>query len=191
MIRERPMESGIAKGCTLLLLLANPADLVGGGTRVRIVVCSDSHNNFLRLHQVVEQQGDAHLFLHLGDGEEEFDDLACLYPDKKFLFVGGNCDWFSPAKRENVVTCQGKRIFFTHGHLYGVKRDTARLLERARQLKADICCFGHTHTPLSTYQDGVYLLNPGSVSQPRGGLPTYGVIDLTNAGVAIHHVTLR
>ncbi|MGI6404129.1 MAG: metallophosphoesterase family protein [Oscillospiraceae bacterium] len=58
-------------------------------------------------------------------------------------------------------------------------------------VKADICCFGHTHTPLSLYRDGVYLLNPGSLSQPRVGFPSYAVIDLTQAGVAIHHTTLR
>jgi putative phosphoesterase len=158
---------------------------------VRIVVCSDSHNNFHKLHQMAEQRKDAHLFLHLGDGEREFEDLACLYPQKRFLSVRGNCDWASVAKSEDVVILNDKRIFFTHGHLYGVKRNTDRLLERAVELKADICCFGHTHTPLSLYRDGVYLLNPGSLSQPRVGFPSYAVIDLTQAGVAIHHTTLR
>jgi putative phosphoesterase len=158
---------------------------------VRIVVCSDSHNNFRKLHQMAEQREDAHLFLHLGDGERDWDDLASLYPQKKFLFVRGNCDWGSVAKTEDLVVCEGKRIFFTHGHLYGVKGSTDRLLERAMELKADICCFGHTHVPLSVYQDGVYLLNPGSISLPRTGQPTYAVIDITQAGIAIHHVTLR
>ena len=158
---------------------------------MRIVVFSDSHNNFHKLNQVVEQRRDTHLFLHLGDGEGEFDDLACLYPEKKMLFVRGNCDWASLSKSEDLVICQGKRIFFTHGHLYGVKKDTHRIWERARQLEADICCFGHTHTPFSTYRESVYLLNPGSISQPRAGHPSYGVIDITDAGIAIHHVTLR
>ncbi len=158
---------------------------------MRIVVVSDSHKDGNRLNQVVEQRADAHLFLHLGDGARELDDIACLYPETKFHLVRGNCDWASQAKSEDLIVCRGKRIFFTHGHLYGVKRDTHDLLGRVRELEADICCFGHTHTPFTAYQEGIYLLNPGSLSRPRLGLPTYGVIDITDAGIAIHHVTLR
>lgn len=158
---------------------------------MRIIVFSDSHNNFFKLKQAVEQQKDADLFLHLGDGEREFDDIVCCFPQKRFLSVRGNCDWATDKKTEDLVVCMGKRIFFTHGHLYGVKRDTSRLLNRALELNADICCFGHTHIAVSTYESGVYIFNPGSIARPAAGLPSYGIIDITDAGIAANHVTLR
>lgn len=158
---------------------------------MRIVVFSDSHGNFNRLHRVVEQREDTQLFLHLGDGEREFDDLAAAWPEKKMLFVRGNCDWASQAKSEELLLCGGKKLFFTHGHLYGVKQGTQRILQRARLLKADICCYGHTHTAYTSCEGGVYILNPGSVAAPRSGKPSYGIIDLTDGGIAIHIATVK
>ena len=157
---------------------------------MRIVVVSDSHNSFSALHRVVEAQPQAGVFLHLGDGESEFDDLRALYPDKRMAQVKGNCDWGSPSKEEDMLICEGKRIFFTHGHLYDVKRGLDRLTRRARKLLADIACFGHTHAAISHYVEGLYLLNPGSLALPRRTSPTYGVIDLTPAGIAINIVQL-
>lgn len=155
---------------------------------MRIVVLSDSHNDYYALDRVVMARPDAGLFLHLGDGEQEFDDLMSVYPDKKMLFVRGNCDWNSEKKTEELLICADKRIFLTHGHMYGVKRGLDRLEQRARLLSADICCFGHTHTACSTYRDGLHLLNPGSIALPRDGSASYAVIDITDAGIAIHIV---
>lgn len=47
--------------------------------------------------------------------------------------------------------------------------------------------FGHTHQPLTEYDDGLYMLNPGSL---HGG-GTYGVLDITAAGVVMNIVEDR
>ena len=39
---------------------------------MKIIVISDTHGNMHRLKDVVEKNKDADLFLHLGDGAEEF-----------------------------------------------------------------------------------------------------------------------
>ena len=158
---------------------------------MRIVVFSDSHNSFGPLHRVVSEQPMADLFLHLGDGEPEFDDLRTLYPDKRMIFVKGNCDWASFASEQHLLSVFGRRIFFTHGHLYDVKRGVGLLVQKAKALGADIVCFGHTHLPQNEYAGGVYLLNPGSIGQPRAALPGYGVIDLSEAGIAPSLVSLQ
>ena len=38
------------------------------------------------------------------------------------------------------------------------------------------------------YDDGLYVMNPGSPSQPRGSKPGYGIVDITTAGVVCNNV---
>ena len=47
--------------------------------------------------------------------------------------------------------------------------------------------YGHTHRPLTDYEDGLHILNPGSLR--AGG--TYGVVDLSDAGVVLNIVRCR
>ena len=56
-----------------------------------------------------------------------------------------------------------------------------RYEEQARKQGADIDLFGHTHIGFTRYEDGLYLMNPGSLS--RAGEHSYGVIDLCDGGV--------
>ena len=157
---------------------------------MRIVVFSDSHNNFAVLHKIIKAQPSAELFIHLGDGEAEFDDLCSQYPNKPLLAVRGNCDWVSFKNTEELLTCNGKRVFFTHGHLFNVKVGLESLKNYARGLGADIAMFGHTHAALTAYEDGLYLFNPGSVSLPKDGRPSYGILDITEAGIVTNIVRL-
>jgi len=158
---------------------------------VRIVVFSDSHGSFHALRNVVERQPQAGAFIHLGDGERELDDLRALYPEKQIHFVAGNCDLGSLAGDEEIFTFAGKRVFFTHGHLYGVKNGLKKITDAGKKLGADIICFGHTHSPLTSFVDGIYLLNPGTVSDPRGAGRSYGLIDITGAGIALNIAALK
>jgi len=158
---------------------------------LQVVVFSDSHGSFDDLCRVIEAQPNAEIFLHLGDGEYEVNDLRTLYPQKRILFVRGNCDFSSIAKDENMINVAGKRIFFTHGHMYEVKRGLAKLIIRANDLGADIVCFGHTHSALYEQADKLYLLNPGSVAESRtNGAPSYATIDIEPEYLAVSIVNL-
>ena len=152
---------------------------------MRIVVFSDSHNDFDVLCRAVRAQPQADMFLHLGDGQDEFDELREKFPDKRMMFVRGNCDWGSRAESEAVVTLGDRKIFLTHGHMYDVKRGTEKLRSKAKALGVDVACFGHTHNAATWRVDGVYMLNPGSIAFPRGTPPTYGVIDIADGEIAI------
>ena len=158
---------------------------------MHIVVFSDSHGSFHVLRRVVECQPNAEAFLHLGDGERDVDDLRALYPEKRIHFVAGNCDLGSLAREEEILTFAGKRIFLTHGHLYEVKDEPKKIAEAGKKLGADIICFGHTHTPFASFVDGVYLLNPGAISAPRGGGRSYGLIDITQAGIVLNIAEIK
>ena len=78
---------------------------------------------------------------------------------------------------------EGVRIFYTHGHNYNVKYGTQRLSETAKANCYDIVLYGHTHIAKILYEDGIYIVNPGSCSSPRAGKASYAVIDITKQGL--------
>ena len=71
-------------------------------------------------------------------------------------------------------------MFITHGHGYGISMGTERLEEEARYRKAEIVMFGHTHRPYLREADGLWMVNPGSLSYPRqeGHRPTYMLMEI-------------
>ena len=154
---------------------------------MRVVVFSDSHGNYDVLEKILERhEEDGDLFIHLGDGEREFELLTYVYDGKKLLFVSGNCDWGTDKPDYDIVNIEGKTIFFTHGARFGVKGDLNIAKLYARKSGADILLYGHTHIAMTDYDDGLYIMNPGSCGRPREGLPSYGIIDITEAGIAMH-----
>ncbi len=153
---------------------------------MRIIVISDTHQNYLNLKEIISQHLDADLFLHLGDGESECTLLLMQFPEitDRFHNVKGNCDFESLPLELSLDLMPGHRLFATHGHRYGVKSSLTPLIRAAREDGCDIALYGHTHQSKSVYEDGVYVLNPGSASCPRdGNPPSYGIVDVTTAGV--------
>lgn len=156
---------------------------------MRLLVVSDSHGDEGALLRALEAQPTARVVIHLGDGAREMAAVAEGCPERTVYGVRGNCDWTSDAAglvyaRDETVG--GKRIFFTHGHLYGVKSDLLRVTCAARERGADILLYGHTHVPFTVYDDGLYILNPGSLA---GG--AYGIVDITAAGIVPSLLRLR
>lgn len=159
---------------------------------MRIVVVSDTHRDFFVLKDIVEQNLGVDLFIHLGDGEHELRDVEMLFPDKRFLFVRGNCDYGSIAKASDVVGVDNYKIYFTHGHNCDVRTSLDGLIANAKENHAQIALYGHTHLHYTGYINGVYVMNPGSPYSPRGRRePSYGVIDITGAGIAMHIVEIK
>lgn len=155
---------------------------------MRILVVSDTHGNDAGLRQALLSQPKAEVVIHLGDGEEELQRAKDSFPEKMFLQVRGNCDWGSSLPPTGEYTVDGVKIFYTHGHLYGVKSGLYPLVCAAREKKARVALFGHTHNAFEDYQDGLYLMNPGSLS---GWRPTYGTVDITPQGIVTNVVKLR
>jgi putative phosphoesterase len=155
---------------------------------LRIVVVSDTHGKTARLEEVILQQAKADYFIHLGDCVGDVEEAKFDFPGKMFLNVPGNCDFASPLPVEDEFVVCGKRIFYTHGHKYYVKSGYSRIIHEAVTRHADILLFGHTHAAYTAYENGLYIMNPGSLSHPHTGMPTYGVIDITPAGIVTNIV---
>lgn len=144
---------------------------------MKVLVVSDTHGDFKAMQSAVLQQNKAEVIFHLGDGEEQAEDIRLAYPDKMMINVRGNCDWGSMLPSLEIRTIEGKRIMATHGHYYGVKLSYSTIIEKAKEEKADILLFGHTHIPMTDYHAGIHIMNPGSLNGIYG---TYGVIDIEN-----------
>lgn len=155
----------------------------------KIVAVSDSHGVITNLSKLFALHRNADAFIHLGDGAREFSAL-CRKNDVVGYSLLGNCDlaFMCPDAQSPhaIYTIGGKSFFMTHGNLYGVKSDRSTLVSVAREKApdVDIILYGHTHIPENKYlspendsEKGIYLINPGSISSPRGtGYPSYALI---------------
>lgn len=167
---------------------------------VRIVVFSDSHGDGTVLEKIIlENTASTDVFIHLGDGEKEVDYLSRAYPDITLYAVRGNCDnrvfstnmnpkEITPLRRDIVIA--DKKILCVHGHEQNVKFGLDRLIHSAKINSVDIALYGHTHQSFTGYEDGLYIMNPGSVRLPNDGVATYGRIDIGKAGIILNIVTV-
>lgn len=151
---------------------------------MRIVVISDSHKNTSVIEKILKNQPTAKKVFFLGDNISDIEDFEYLYPQKEFFSVSGNCDYSSFEPSVKLEKIDDINIIYTHGHTFGVKYGTERLLEAAKQRNCKIALYGHTHVSQTVYEDGVYIVNPGSCSKPRDGKkPSYAVIDIEKNGI--------
>ncbi len=149
---------------------------------MKIIVVSDTHRNFAVLDEIVNRNLDADLFIHLGDGENEFRDVRNLHPEKAMVYVAGNCD-FGTHKPVQMPTVCGYKIFCCHGHYQDVHSGLERLVYDAKQNDCKIALYGHTHLYRTEVIDGVFIMNPGSPDSPRNrNKPSYGVIEIFSNG---------
>lgn len=148
---------------------------------MRILVISDTHRSTARMVELVHEfSKKIDAIIHLGDNTEDVDYIKRNYKLPVYV-VAGNCDYGSTAPHESLLLLGDKKIFITHGHYYNVKYNTTLLVKRAGELNADVCLFGHTHIPYIQIENKVVIMNPGSLSEPRGGSKaSYGILKIEN-----------
>jgi len=148
---------------------------------MKVLIASDIHGSMFyaeELKRVIEQEkpdliallGD---FLYSGPRnpvKEDYNpkavvDILTIFHDK-IIAVRGNCDAdidvdvlpFALPRQNEIV-------------------DDMKL-EALKLKKGDVLMYGHTHLPQLASVDGVTILNPGSLSFPKGGYPhTYMLLD--------------
>ena len=145
---------------------------------MRILVVSDSHRNTSVLRKIINSRPEAENIIFLGDNTGDIDDIKPDFPDRKFHVVCGNCNFFSDYPYSDTLELGGKKIFFCHGHTLSVKFGMSPLKSAAKSRECDIALYGHTHASNILYEDGLYIVNPGSCSQPRDRARSYAVIDI-------------
>ncbi|MBQ8928135.1 MAG: metallophosphoesterase [Oscillospiraceae bacterium] len=159
---------------------------------MQIIVMSDTHGAAPAAERVLRMHEDADLIVHLGDGEREMSRFLDTMPwlEDKLQYLKGNCDTGQLIYRTHRTFTQslpyGHRLFAAHGDAFQVKFGTARIVYEARKAGADIVLYGHTHVRESRFEDGMYIVNPGSLGWPRDGqAPGYALIDILPTGVLV------
>ena len=93
--------------------------------------------------------------------------------------VRGNCDTevdqmvleFPILADYSLLAADGLRLYATHGHVYNEQH-------MPPLMAGDILIHGHTHIYEIKKTGEHVILNPGSVSIPKGGnTPTYGILE--------------
>ncbi len=127
------------------------------------VILSDTHRNTAPLQKIATVLSECDYIIHLGDMASDARELAREYPEKTYVLAGNNDFW--GGESQIVLDAEERRIFACHGHRYGVKSGTERLVAAAKERMCDIALFGHTHEAFVGEEDGVLLVNPGCMTR--------------------------
>lgn len=140
---------------------------------MKILVFSDSHGRLLGMYDAIERESpDA--VIHLGDCYEDACDLRRSYPSLPVYAVRGNNDFEPDAPPYMVIAPENFLIYITHGHRERVTwSSVGNLPVRAAQEGCALALYGHTHRVFDQTICGVRVVNPGSISLPRGGPAGY------------------
>jgi putative phosphoesterase len=144
---------------------------------LKIAVVGDTHGKIEKIKKELNLIKPDYLFFtgdYYPDGQKISRSLNI-----SFTGVAGNCDPRKKGLSEEIVEKAGRKFLVVHGHQYGVKRGLNRIFYRGKEAGVDMVVFGHTHVACADKIDGLWLLNPGSPSQPR--LPdraSYAIIEV-------------
>lgn len=153
----------------------------------KLLVLSDSHGRRDAIERILKAESkniDALIFL--GDGLRDLELALTKYPRLRAYSVAGNCDYGALEPTDGLAAFDGVVIFYTHGHMYGVKYDLDTLADAAAARGAEVALFGHTHVPHAEDRGSVFLFNPGSCGRCYTGPDTYGILTLENGKVTAH-----
>jgi hypothetical protein len=161
---------------------------------MKIFFISDIHGSLFFLEKALNrynEEGASHIVL-LGDtlyhgprnplpkdyNPQAVASLLNNYKDK-ILAVRGNCDSevdqmlieYPMMSDYSLMLLNNRRLFLTHGHIYN-ENNMPSLSDN------DVVIHGHTHIPLAKKNNGIYILNPGSVTLPKEDYPnSYAILE--------------
>lgn len=161
---------------------------------MKLMFLSDIHGSVFYTKQALEifEKEEADYLIILGDvlyhgprnplpkdyDPKEVAPLLNGYRDK-IIAVRGNCDSevdqmmldYPIMSDYSTVFYNNKRIFVTHGHIYNQ-------INMPKLSKGDVFISGHTHIPVAEERNGVFMLNPGSITLPKQNNPnSYAVLE--------------
>lgn len=144
---------------------------------MKLGIISDTHRDHYYLNKSIEKLKNTDIIFHLGDNISDGVYLEERLK-KKVYKIKGNCDFSHDIPSEIFGEIEGIKIFACHGHEYYVKYGESDLLRRGKKLGADIILYGHTHISGIRYEEGIWMINPGSPSMPRDSYHSLAVINI-------------
>lgn len=158
---------------------------------MKILVFSDSHNQAIRIEKVLQKETNIDLIIHLGDCVSDILTMRAKFPQYKYEFVPGNCDYAYDIPEEKMLDIEGKKVFITHSSQYLTQNNLNELFRSTAKIGADVVLYGHTHISNEVTINGILYLNPGCISKPRSGKPkSYMVMNFDNGKLTSKIVAL-
>ena len=164
---------------------------------MKIGVISDTHGSTKWCRKALDYLKDCDFIVHLGDvlyhgprnplpegyNPAKLVELLNKISGKKLKMVRGNCDAdvdlmvlkHNLSLRFRTLKAGSLLLGLIHGDQFSSK---AELLDFARKFKLNILLYGHTHKKLLEFREGVVLFNPGSLSLPKDGSKSLGVLEM-------------
>ena len=142
---------------------------------LKICFCSDNHGDRSSIARILSDNPDCDYYLHAGDSLMEPEEL------EPFCSVEGNNDWGYDYPRQRLLEIGGHRILLIHGDGYSYSLNSFAV--KARNNHADTVFFGHTHSFLDIFHNGIRFINPGSSFHNRDGSgPCYARVYIDDNG---------
>ncbi len=160
---------------------------------MKIGIMSDTHGSLIYFEKALDTLKDCDYILHGGDVlyHGPRNPLPIGYDPKKLaekintfnniIFTCGNCDSDvdqmvidHPLQTPYVFTQLGDfKIFLCHGY----KKSKEEFIQMAKNYKAHLFVFGHTHIKELYTDEDLIVLNPGSTSLPKDETHSVGIIE--------------
>lgn len=164
--------------------------------RARLALVADTHSSPHPRTEELLRELRPDVILHAGDigARRVIEDLGRIAPT---LAVRGNIDTTATDLPDELVVdvrdeASGESlfsIFLVHIAVYGPKL-RAEIARRAKQAGASVVVCGHSHVPFVGRDQGLTIVNPGSVGPRRFQLPiVFGVMDVEREDVSVRHVS--
>ena len=149
---------------------------------MKVLIVSDIHRKNDNYFKVVEMHK-PDLIVHCGDIEGSEYAISEGAPCPVYM-VAGNNDFFSDLPGEVEFSVGKYKCMATHGHKYHVSMGPEMLISEGVSRGLDVVMYGHTHKPEVRFENGVYAVNPGSLSYPRqeGRKPSYMIMETDRFG---------
>ncbi len=147
---------------------------------MRILVISDNHHDWKIVEKILFAEK-YDFSIHLGDAEVSEKTVKSSFD----RYVSGNHDTFSII--EDTFDLAGIRFAILHGHTRGITVFSQNKLavKFGKSVGAKVVIHGHTHIPNDEEIDGIRVLCPGAVSNPRSSYGcTYMVLNVSDKKIA-------
>lgn len=156
---------------------------------MKILITSDTHGYYSPISDYIISNPNIDLLIHAGDGVEDAENIG-YETGIKYYVVKGNTDFFSNTPNDKIIEVENHRIFLSHGHKYNIDLSCKDFLKTARIKDCDIAIHGHTHTYFQREEEGILLINPGSISLPRDNNPGFLIMDLEGELIKIERIMI-
>ena len=144
---------------------------------MKILLVSDSHNDYASLDRLAASYPNMDLYLHAGDSEQDEWSL------KPFISVRGNCDYYDFPNFLVIPSPVGNIYVQHYPHV-----SKSVISEH----NAKIVIHGHTHTRRLEKINGILYVNPGAISFARDKYSgSYAILTIENNDIEVKFYTLN